>query len=371
MITYKSLYEYDNSGRLRVWWMERAGDSYRTISGLENGVKTESAWKKAKPKNIGRANSTTGEQQAEAEINSLYTKRIKMGAAYSLEELAAKPKMFDPMLAVKYEDVKNKLTFPLWTQPKLDGYRCVVKSDGMWSRGREKIVSCPHIFEELEFIFKSLPNVVFDGELYNHQFKDNFNKLSSLIGKDVNITPITLAETAELVEYHIYDFCMDDSSLFRERYHALKLFFADHSFKKIKLVETNQIKNDDELNSYLNIYLADGYEGQIIRSDTHPYETGKRSKSLIKNKNFHDEEFIVIDLIEGRGNWSGKAKSALLQLPNGNTCEAGIRGNEAYLTMVLREKHKYIGKPAKVRYQNWTPDGKLRIAIVLELNRSM
>jgi len=374
MITYKTLYEYDTTDRLRVWYMERDGDKYRTISGLENGVKVESDWKLANPKNVGRANETTGEQQAEFEIDAHYKKRLKMGAAETVEELNNLSTMFDPMLAIKYENVKT-LKFPVYSQPKLDGFRCIVKKDGMWSRGRERIISCPHIFEELNYVFKTLPNLVFDGELYNHDLKDDFNKLSSLLRKTVNINPITLAETSELVEYHIYDVDLGDkdpNSGFFERSQALRFFFEDNKqFKKIKFVDTTIVNDQDQLDALYSSYLEDRYEGQMVRIGKIPYENAKRSKSLIKRKNFLDEEFIVLDIIEGKGNWAGKAKSISLQLKNGSSCDSGIRGTEDYLARVLKEKEKYIGNPAKVRFQNYTPDGKLRMPVVVELNRVM
>jgi DNA ligase-1 len=369
MITYKTLYEYDNNNRLRIWYMEQENDNYRTVSGLQNGEKVISAWKVAKPKNIGRANATTGEEQAKSEIESQYTKRIKRGYSETIPDINAKPRFFDPMLACKYED--QKILFPVYSQPKLDGYRCLVKADGMWSRGHDQIVSSPHIFEELKPIFTHHPDVVFDGELYNHEFKADFNKLSSLISKKVNINPITLAEAASLVEYHIYDVYFGSDENFSLRSTALNLMFSrtDIQWNKIKNVSTEKVETQDRLDELYALYLEDGYEGQMVRIND-IYEK-KRSKFLIKRKNFEDDEFIVLDIQEGQGNWAGKAKRVVLQLKNGNTCESGIRGTQTYLAQVLINKDQYIGKPAKTRFQNYTPDGKLRMPVVIELDRGM
>ena len=52
--------------------------------------------------------------------------------------------------------------------------------------------------------------------------------------------------------------------------------------------------------------LEAGYEGQMIRKDA-PYEC-KRSKNLLKRKEFITEEFKVVKVVEGQGAWTGYVK---------------------------------------------------------------
>ena len=40
-----------------------------------------------------------------------------------------------------------------------------------------------HILDELQPFFNKYPDVVLDGELYNHDLKDNFEKIISLVRK--------------------------------------------------------------------------------------------------------------------------------------------------------------------------------------------
>ena len=110
-------------------------------------------------------------------------------------------------------------------------------------------------------------------------------------------------------------------------------------------------------------YMATGYEGQMIRIANSKYEN-KRTKNLIKRKEFVDSEFPILDIIEGDGNWAGYAKSVLLRLEDGSTCSSGIRGNFEYLKKLLEIKDEFLDGEATVRYQNRTPDGKLRFPIV-------
>lgn len=361
---YDILYEYDNSDRLRVWWMERLEDSYRTVSGLQDGEKVISGWKLAKPKNIGKANATNGVQQAEAEIVSLYQKKIDRGASRGIPDVNSASKYFEPMLAAKYEG----FTSTCYSQPKLDGVRCIVKKDGMWSRNGKPIISSPHIFEELKFVFDEYPNLVFDGELYNHDLKADFDKIISLV-KKTKPTPIDIMEAADLVEYHIYDCKLLPFMTFRDRQELLWALLDTKTLNKIKRLKTDQVFTQEELDTLYAEYLTDGYEGQMVRNDT-PYEH-KRTKNLLKRKEFLDREFEIVDILEGQGNWAGYAKVTVVRLEDGRTCESGMRGNQAYLKKVLEEKDKYIGKLAKVRFQNYTPDGKLRFPVVVELDRTM
>lgn len=361
---YDILYEYDNSDRLRVWWMERLEDSYRAVSGLQDGEKVISGWKKAKPKNIGKVNATNGEQQAEAEIASTYQKKIDRGASREIPDVNSASKYFEPMLAAKYE----KFESVCYSQPKLDGVRCIVKKDGMWSRNGKPIISSPHIFEELKVIFDEYPSMIFDGELYNHNFRDNFDKIISLV-KKTKPTPIDIMEAADLVEYHIYDCKLLPFMLFRDRQEFLRVVLDIRNLNKVKQLKTDYVTSQEQLDTLYAEYLADGYEGQMVRNDT-PYEH-KRTKNLLKRKEFLDQEFPIVDILEGQGNWAGYAKITVIRLDDGRTCESGMRGNQAYLQKVLAEKDKYIGTLAKVRFQNFTPDGKLRFPVVIELDRTI
>ena len=59
--------------------MQRDEEKYRTISGQKDGKKTTSAWTVAKPKNVGKKNSTTGAEQADKEVLAKYEKKQKQG----------------------------------------------------------------------------------------------------------------------------------------------------------------------------------------------------------------------------------------------------------------------------------------------------
>ena len=80
------------------------------------------------------------------EAQALWQKKIDSGYFESIKDIDKKV-FFSPMLAKDWNDYKDGIKFPLYSQPKLDGIRCVVRADGMWTRNGKQIVSAPHIFE--------------------------------------------------------------------------------------------------------------------------------------------------------------------------------------------------------------------------------
>lgn len=367
MQTFPTIYKKDSKGKLREWRMEVDGDQYRTVSGLADGQQVTSAWKKAKPKNIGKVNATTGEEQAIAEVEALYTKRLTREYHERVEDIDIK-RFFKPMLATKWQDRLSKVKYSegVYTQPKLDGVRCLAKitKDGLFSREGKKFVSVPHISKELETFFQQNPDAVLDGELYNHNLKDDFDEIISLV-KKTKPTAEDLIASEKMVEYHVYDYPSLGTCKFSDRYKALLDLFALHNFNSIVLVDTKEVSSEAEVNVQHEKYLEAGYEGTMIRLDQ-PYQQ-KRSNFLMKYKEFEDKEFEIIAIEEGQGNWAGYAKRVIFRLEDGRTCGAGLKGNQAFCRQLLKEADQYVGKQATIKYFKRTPDGMPRFPVAKAL----
>lgn len=361
-IIYDSLFHKDENGNVRVWWMEQDGNKYRTFSGVDNGNLVLSEWKEVEGKNEGKKNATTGIQQATAEIEALYRKKLKGKYHKNREDVDKGSNIIQPMLAEKYLgwNDKNVRGQVLFSQPKLDGMRCLATKDGLFSREGSSIVSSPHISEELKDFFNTFPDVVLDGELYNHELKNDFNKLLSLARKTKPTIEDHIA-SKEKIQYHVYDVIMPGS--FRNRQTFLKDYFHTGLISNycIKLVETVEISGIDELDGLYAIYLSKGYEGQMVRTNG-PYEQ-KRSKFLMKRKEFLDGEFPVDEIVEGEGNWAGYSKSVRSHTKDGVVFNAGIKGNQEFAKELLTRNP--VPKTVTIRYQNVTPDGSLRFPIAV------
>lgn len=352
---YEKLYKRTTTGAIQVWYQEREGGRYRTHSGQKDGKIVTSEWTVAKPKNVGRSNATTSEQQAEAEIEANYTLKKKGG--YHATVGAADSERFSPMLAKVYGDYKDDVEGELGmgrtvhVQPKLDGIRCIARADGLWSRQGNKIVAVPHVFDALKSQLER--GLVLDGELYNHDYREDFPALVSLIKKQK--PSVKDIEASRVVEYWVYDSPGEGMILDRQ----MRVVNAvEQAGEPLVSVPTHGVGSLDELDGYHEKYLGDGFEGTMIRLNG-PYEQ-KRSKKLLKRKEWMDEEFQVLDVVEGEGNRSGMAGNVIVRLPNGKEGSANVKGSRDYCRQILAERKALIGKQVTVEFFGYTPDGKLR-----------
>lgn len=366
----KTLYTRDASGATRFWRMELNHDDptqYRTISGVLGGTEVPTAWTTATPKNVGRANATTAAEQAVAEMEATYRQKLDRKYHEDPNNVGAH-KFFAPMLAKTLDDrVKQVLGRVAFIQPKLDGYRCVASVGGLHSR-QGKPWHLPHIVEALQPFFDEDPDRLFDGELYNHDLRDDFNTLGSLIKKG-NRSSAEEERVRSTIQYHVYDL-PGHSGGFSARIGELHTVYGyskglyDPLYDgPIRLVETHPITTLESIDSHYGAFMEQGYEGAMVRLDM-PYEAGKRSKGLLKLKDFQDGEFELVRVEEGIGNWAGYAKTAVIRLADGREQSSGMRGSREFLAQVLRDWKRY--SQVTVRYQNVTPDGFLRFPIIVD-----
>lgn len=355
-----TLYSLTSKNQIQVWRIETNNNRFKTVEGIKGGAMTESAWTTCNGKNLGKANETSPEAQAEKEAKAKWQKKLDSGY-WENEADIHKSKFFEPMLAHKWTDYADT-PFPLLCGNKIDGVRCIVTKDGMFSRNGKKYVSAPHVHEALKEALDS--GVIFDGELYNHKFKNDFNKIVSLV-KKTKPTPEDLAESAVNVEFHIFDLIIPSMGdrTFATRYEDLKQFFRE--FKPspcIKIVENREVNSSQDVEAALQKSLEDGYEGIMLRVPHSIYEN-KRSRSLLKYKEFCDEEFEILEVIEGKGGREGKMGRILFKMKDGKTFEANARGNDEFYKQLFLDKAAVCGKMATVRYQNLTPDGIPRFPV--------
>lgn len=337
------LYKYTQKSAIQQWQIIANEDHFYTIEGQKDGKLTTSKPTYCTPKNVGRANETTAEEQALAEAKAKHQKKLDKG--YN-EILTDEKAFFEPMLAHGYDDHKHKIDWKedrVFVQPKLDGLRGVNDGKIIMSRNGKPYVAVPHLLHKYD--------VTFDGELYTHTFKDDFNKIVSLCKKQ-KPTDEEIAEAAEKVEYWVYDY-PSHNGVFSERYKALTE--VKDLPKNFVIVPTYEVKSEQEIKDWHAKFLGEGYEGTIVRVDA-PYKNG-RSDKLLKFKDFVDEEFTIVGFEEGTGGRVGTIGFFVMQHdknPN-QTFKSNVKGNFDYLKEVWRDRESYIGKSATVKYFNRTP----------------
>lgn len=368
---------HDSNGVLRFWQYEVEGHLWRGISGQVGGAETESGWTICVPKS-----KPTAEEQAIFEAQAEEKKKLERKYRRTEEELAKGDIFIQPMLAQSADDYE--MEYPYLAQPKLDGFRCVTTEEEAATRQGKKYVTINHILEALRPVFLKYPDLIIDGELYNHAFKDDFNTLSSLIRKDFKLDKKALKagfseewqreqlaiQQRNHIQYHVYDI-IDPTMTFEERIELLEhIFHVEFDIPFVFVVETVEVNSEEGGLRLYEEWLEEGYEGLVKRRKKALYQIGKRSKDLLKWKDFETKEFKIKRIEEGNGNWSGKAKRVVVYLEDGVTeNESGIRGTMPYLQEVLEEKEYYEQGWATLRFMRQrTPDGKLRAPVTIDLH---
>ena len=263
------------------------------------------------------------------------------------------------MLAHKYNE--DKADYPAFIQPKLDGVRCLFTAKGAFSRANNRFMNVEHIEQALKPFFAKNPTAVLDGELYNHELKDDFEKIISLVKKR-KPTDEDRLEAAEMVEYHVYDVASMKIGGYATRLNYLNSdVFKGFATWPIMQVDTKVAHDFDDAIKFHAKNLKLGYEGSIYRSWSGKYK-GTRSWDLMKFKDFHDTEATIVGYEIGKGKRQGTLGKFIMQDDEG--IEFGCPPGKGYdykdLANMLNNIHDYIGQRATFTYFERTKAGSYR-----------
>lgn len=360
-----ALFTKTADGAINTWvcWIEGC---YVHMTWGQVGGAMQSGSYVCTPKNTGRTNATTAEEQARLEAISRWKKQLKK--KYFMGESEAKTGFnLKPMLAKVFRKAK-KVSYPASLQPKLDGLRCLAyRKDGkvfLQSRGGDPY-SVAHIMEALE---QFLPEgLILDGELYVH----------GMLLQDINSLVRRPQPDSLLLEYHVYD-CVSPSASnmpWPERRDLLAAWFCGvpNTFG-IVAVPTWTVNNEQEVMDYHNRLVANGFEGAIVRLLEGTYRFGYRSSDLLKVKEFQDEEFLVVGWKKKKENFvyyideDGNTRTRAVLVP----CLICRTKDDVEFDVSMADTHKerarlfeqlqadessYVGKQLTVRFFGYTKKG--------------
>ena len=267
-----------------------------------------------------------------------------------------------PMLAYPVSDKPINYNEPVFIQPKLDGVRCVIQYEFRkkweviaYSRTGKEWKNIDHILNELIPFFSKYPNVILDGELYNHDLKNDFEKIISLVRK-TKPTDEDRLESKEMVQFHCNDI-IDEELPFDQR---IDFVYDNLSISYVHLVETIDVNTEQAAKSIHQQNLDNGYEGSIIRAND-TYQC-KRSHSLRKFKDFHDAEAYIVGYEAGKGKREGTLGKFLMQDEDGNKfgCPPGKGYTYKDMKDMLDNIHEYMGQTATFTYFERTKAGSYR-----------
>ena len=266
--------------------------------------------------------------------------------------------MIKPMLAHKYDDNRVNWSQPVYIQPKLDGVRCVITKDGAFSRTGKQFKNIAHIELSLKSFFDQQPDVILDGELYNHDLKDDFEKIISLVRKQ-KPTDDDKLDAKNLTQFHCYDY-FDGVQYDGYKTRMNNLVTSDIYNYCIKYVPAKLVDSYNYARTLHKEYLAAGYEGSIIRLDG-LYKHG-RSYDLMKFKDFSDTEATIIGYELGKGKRTGTLGKFIMLDDEGIQfgCPPGKGYTYKDLASMLVEIDTYIGKRATFTYFQRTQAGSYR-----------
>ena len=253
----------------------------------------------------------------------------------------------------------TKVKYPIYVQPKLDGYRCVYHNGAMWSRSGKSFAN-----KNLDAYFASIFNqneYTLDGELYVPGA--HFNKLQTILNTvDAPLPPG--------LKYFIYDIMAKgdwDAKMckkpYSDRYKLLNKVVAhigDH--QKVIAIGNDKVNSSKEIVDLYKNYLEDKLEGVMLKDPEGLYQWKRvriSSGEMLKVKPYTTEDLKVTGVYAGEGKYEGMAGGMVLNY-NGVAVRCGSGLDDVMRKEMAERPNDYIGKVAEIRYLEVTEDGSLR-----------
>lgn len=337
----ETLFKKDARGDIRVWTIRALDDCCLEIEHGSLGGAKQVKYEEVSENKSGRSL----DEQLLLRFNSRIEKKRDAGYKSTVHEAEESRKntleLPRPMLAVKYNSVKGRIKFrgQTYVQRKYDGNRCLIakRNDAIiaYTRNGKQVKTIQHVLDEID-----IPNdTVIDGELYVHGL--SLQKIRSLISRK---QPDSLK-----LRFHAYDM-VDKQLPFIDRFNSVAALM--YGLEHVEVAPTYPIGSEKEAISKMEDFREEGYEGAILRWGEQGYEDGKRSKSLVKFKVWHDMEFVVLDIEVSKDGWP-----VLIMKYYDREFKAIAPGTHEDRQLVLRNKEAYIGKLVTIEFANITADG--------------
>ena len=243
----------------------------------------------------------------------------------------------DVMLA-KLFDV-DRLKFPCFGSPKIDGVRAKFKNSIFYSRNGHPYIGLDHLKLQLKSITDELdgeltvPGVSFQvgsGWIRNHELTPNatFNVFELPTYESSFITRLALMDDLHLVGEDIY-----------KVFHQL-------------------LNNESEVMKFYNECRSLGYEGAVIKPYNYAYK-GTRSYNWMKMKNMDTIDVEVIDVYEGKGKYKNQMGGVIVEF-KGKLNRIGGGWSDSQRKDFWEKHTRIIGKTIEVTYMEETDEGNMR-----------
>lgn len=337
------IYKKAKLGSIVVCDIDIAGDTITVSTGQLDG-KMQDHHTLCKPKNIGRANETTPEEQAILEGKAKHAKKIKAG--YTLDPSGEIVVML-PQKVKNYQNQKYNVIFPCWLSPKLNGvngeFRLTVTPDSdlleVHSRGGDTYPMLEHMTEDIIKVMKALDTCTLNGEIYKHD--EYLQDITSAVKKHNDLTPD--------LEFHVFELPDNPLEFSLKRVTLQKDAYCGH----VKRVPIIKAETHEDIETYFKACLVNGFEGIIIRNSKGVYSYNERSTDVFKYKLAEDAEFKIVGYnIDKRGH------PVFICTTGEHEFKAKIKGTTERRLEIAKEADAWIGKWLTVEYEEFSKIGK-------------
>lgn len=294
-------------------------------------------------------------------IPRLVTKDLQIGISWESFTKVNGEKKFAVMLAKDIKKIKNlekKFVFPVYVQPKLDGYRAFSNAEGeheLRSRNGKLYKNFPTIVEALKEVCPDY--VLLDGEIMS----DDFQAMQKTAFRQDG-------ETVGDVKFHVFDIVAreewnnrEGTHPFADRMDALAQLIGHHPL--ISIVSTQTCYSWEEVYEIHEMYIKQGFEGTMVRANV-PYQF-KRTDSLAKIKEMLSMDCEVLSMEEGRNSLVGCMGKLNVKQENGVECGVGSGFTQGDRTIMWKHQDLTIGRIAEIKYQELTKDGVMRFPVFM------
>jgi DNA ligase-1 len=241
------------------------------------------------------------------------------------------PEGFKPNLAATLTK-PELIKFPVWASPKIDGIRCVVFDGVAYSRSLKPIPN--PLVQEFASAFSGLLEGL-DGELTVGSPTDANCMQNSMAVMAKKGEPDFTFHVFDYVDPSVSEFIYDERTVIVEG--RVSPFYARYPEIDIRMVPQHSCMHMDDLNTLEAQFLAEGYEGLMIRSGDAEYKYGRsteREGGLVKVKRFVDAEAVVVGFEEEMRNENEATRNATGRTER-STAQAGLVGKGSLGALVV------------------------------------
>lgn len=211
---------------------------------------------------------------------------------------------FNVALCEDYDKQKKKPIFnpivnkDVWYQSrKLDGCRAIASVDEegnvtFYSRAGKEFKVLQKVIDEIKKL--GFKNIILDGEicLIKEDGSDDFSGIMKEISRKDHVIQNPRYRVFDILTHQEFADQTSDTIL-SERLQRLDQYDLSNS-EIVKKLEQTKIVSQAQFENIREHAAEEGWEGIIIRKDT--FYEGKRSKNMLKVKQFQDAEYVVVDV---------------------------------------------------------------------------